>query len=464
MTWWDAVRAWFDGKRQTAFPKPADAAPEQKTVYTGRADWISKRVNLPTSMSSGELAAEWDAKIRAQAFFSARVAQGHVLDKLREVSDAFSRGEIGQAEARTMLKRFLRAEGLDDGSAGLKNLASTARLNLILEQNARMAAAVGQYQEGMDPDVKDFFPCWRYIGSTAMNPRDSHAKYAGHVYRKDDPIWHKIFPPSDFGCKCSVENCDEPPEKSPARVELPDSGFHFDPAHAFEDFDLSSINDAKLREETRQGLNQIMAEKHAVFNNIDFRNDNKPRQELQAGLDAVGNVWSRPELKNIPVDFMKDSNPNLAGVTHVDGAGQVTAVKVFSNSPHPALTFVHETGHVIDKVLLTSPKMKKAKQELLNLLKSTDEYKRLVEQREQLLKKPKLTRKQKNALIIFDYKISDEELLARAYTQVVSKNKSGKLLEEFRNSVKLAHSDYFESVDVEIQEKFEAILKGVGLL
>ena len=297
-----------------------------------------------------------------------------------------------------------------------------------------------------------------------MNPRDSHAKYAGHVYRKDDPIWHKIFPPSDFGCKCSVENCDEPPEKSPARVELPDSGFHFDPAHAFEDFDLSSINDAKLREETRQGLNQIMAEKHAVFNNIDFRNDNKPRQELQAGLDAVGNVWSRPELKNIPVDFMKDSNPNLAGVTHVDGAGQVTAVKVFSNSPHPALTFVHETGHVIDKVLLTSPKMKKAKQELLNLLKSTDEYKRLVEQREQLLKKPKLTRKQKNALIIFDYKISDEELLARAYTQVVSKNKSGKLLEEFRNSVKLAHSDYFESADVEIQEKFEAILKGVGLL
>lgn len=259
MTWWDAVRAWFDGKRQTAFPKPTDAAPEQKTVYTGRADWISKRVNLPTSMSSGELAAEWDAKIRAQAFFSARVAQGHVLDKLREVSDAFSRGEIGQAEARTMLKRFLRAEGLDDGSAGLRNLASTARLNLILEQNARMAAAVGQYQEGMDPDVKDFFPCWRYIGSTAMNPRDSHAKYAGHVYRKDDPIWHKIFPPSDFGCKCSVENCDEPPEKSPARVELPDSGFHFDPAHAFEDFDLSAINDAKLREETRRGLEEINA-------------------------------------------------------------------------------------------------------------------------------------------------------------------------------------------------------------
>lgn len=259
MTWWDAVRAWFDGKRQTAFPKPTDTAPEQKTVYTGRADWISKRVNLPTSMSSGELAAEWDAKIRAQAFFSARVAQGHVLDKLREVSDAFSRGEIGQAEARTILKRFLRAEGLDDGSAGLKNLASTARLNLILEQNARMAAAVGQYQEGMDPDIKDFFPCWKYIGSSAANPRDSHAKYAGHVYAKDDPIWHTIFPPSDFGCKCSVENCDEPAEIAPKNVQTAESGFHFDPAHAFEDFDLSAINDAKLREETRRGLEEINA-------------------------------------------------------------------------------------------------------------------------------------------------------------------------------------------------------------
>ena len=51
------------------------------------------------------------------------------------VSDAYSRGEIGLGEARNTLKDFLRAEGYDDPrQAGMRNLASTGRLNLILKQ------------------------------------------------------------------------------------------------------------------------------------------------------------------------------------------------------------------------------------------------------------------------------------------------------------------------------------------
>ena len=136
----------------------------------------------------------------------------------------------------------------------MRNLASAARLNLILEQNARMGYAVGRWQEGMDPDVKERFPCWRYVGSTALSPRDSHARYAGHVYSKDDPIWHRIFPPSDFGCKCSVEDCDAPPEKAPKDVQPAHSGFAFDPAHAFEKFDLGSIKTIEGREKLHDGL------------------------------------------------------------------------------------------------------------------------------------------------------------------------------------------------------------------
>ena len=257
MTWWDAVKNWFAGKRSGSFPVPGEGTPDRKTEYNGATEWLAKRANLTTVMNSREIAEEWTAKARAQAFFSARVAEGHILERLRSVSDAFSRGEIGLAEARTELKRFLRAEGKDDGKGGLRNLASTARLNLILEQNARMSAAVGQYQAGMDPDILERFPCWRYIGSTALNPRDSHARYAGKVYRKDDPIWHKIFPPSDFNCKCSVEDCDEEPDKAPEEVEPPESGFEFDPAHAFEEFDLTEIQDDELRKKTEEGLTRM---------------------------------------------------------------------------------------------------------------------------------------------------------------------------------------------------------------
>ena len=256
MTWWDAVRIWLDGKREEKFPVPGASTPEPSVEYNGAAEWLAKRANLTTVMNSREIAEEWTAKARAQAFFAARVAEDHILERLRDVSDALSRGEIGLAESRTELTRFLREEGKDDGTSGLRNLASTARLDLILEQNARMAAAVGQYQAGMDPDIRERFPCWRYIGSTALNPRDSHARFAGKVFRKDDPIWHKIFPPSDFNCKCSVEDCDDEPDRVPETIEPPESGFTFDPAHAFEEFDLSSIRNEELRKKTEEGLRE----------------------------------------------------------------------------------------------------------------------------------------------------------------------------------------------------------------
>ena len=253
-SWWDAVRSWFRNGRKGGFPEPDRENPDQVQHFTGREDWISRRKNLTTSLGSQEISEELDAKIRAQAFFSARVAEGHILDRLREVSDAFTRGEIGQAEARTRLKQFLVSEGYDPQNGSLSNLASTARLNLILEQNARMGYAVGRWQEGMDPDVKERFPCWRYVGSTALSPRDSHARYAGHVYSKDDPVWHRIFPPSDFGCKCSVEDCDAPPEKAPKEITPPESGFAFDPAHAFEKFDLGSVKNDAARTNLHDGL------------------------------------------------------------------------------------------------------------------------------------------------------------------------------------------------------------------
>lgn len=304
MTWWDAVKNWLDEKREEKFPVPGASTPDPSTEYNGATEWLSKRANLTTVMSSREIAEAWTAKARAQSFFSARVAEDHILAELRKYSDAFSRGEIGQAEARTALKRFLIAEGKDDGTNGLRNLASTARIDLILTQNARMAAAVGQYQAGMDPDIKERFPCWRYVGSTALNPRDSHARYAGKVYRKDDPIWHTIFPPSDFNCKCSVEDCDEEPDKTPEKIEPPESGFEFDPAHAFEEFDLSAISDVTFRNRVAETLERkydmSLSDKLKAFFG------KKKKKDEQPDFDAKSLERAQMETRKILPDAYVD--------------------------------------------------------------------------------------------------------------------------------------------------------------
>lgn len=157
-----------------------------------------------------------------------------------------------------------------------------------------MAAAAGQYQAGMDPDIKERFPCWRYIGSTALVPRDTHARFAGKVFRKDDPIWHKIFPPSDFNCKCSVEDCDDEPDEAPQDVESAESGFAFDPAHAFEEFELSAINDNTLRKKTEDGLKHILSENKTSGL---LRNREKRKTQWQTAYQNRLERWEKETRK-----------------------------------------------------------------------------------------------------------------------------------------------------------------------
>lgn len=202
--------------------------------------YIKHRQSKTNSLSSRGISKTVPAKIRAHCFFSARVAEERILAKIREVSDAFSAGTLSQSEARHRLRSWLKGQGLDDGSAGIKNLASTARIDLILKQNKRMAVSVGKYAQDRDPAVEERFPCWKY--HAGRNPRDAHRDLDGKVFRKNDPIWQKIFPPWEFNCNCWVENSDEEPENESVSAALapppPASGFEFDPADAFEDFRL----------------------------------------------------------------------------------------------------------------------------------------------------------------------------------------------------------------------------------
>ena len=303
---------------------------------------------------------DFEARQRAHAFFSARVAEGHILERLRGISDAYSRGEIGLAEARTRLKKFLRGEGKDDGTNGLRNLASTARLNLILEQNTRMAAAVGRWQVSMDAEIRDRWPCWRYIGSTARNPRDTHARFAGKVFRKDDPIWHKIYPPSDFGCKCDVEDCDEEPDKAPKTVEPPPSGFAFDPAHAFEEFDLGRIKDEALRKKTEEGLREkfgVFKEKRLAPSGTPVSNalevqvrDKKLKESVNHAIDTINSIHGDGTLMETPILGRAPGGGALGCFSRYvqDGRVSQTEIKISRAGEHPCMTTVHEIGHLID--------------------------------------------------------------------------------------------------------------------
>ena len=226
-------------------------------------NYISRRVNLPTAKSHADLGSDVEPRIKAQAFFSARVAEAHILDRLREVSDGYSRGEFGLGEARNRLKDFLQAEGYDPHQGGMRNLASTARLNLILKQNAAMAKAAGEWKRMHDPDAMKVFPYVRYHARNDGRTRSEHAHLDGMIFRKDDPFLSTHTPPWEFNCRCWLEEITEKeagrtpelirPPTPPDKVTVDSrSGFSFDPAHAFEKFDLQSVKNPEVRGDIRE--------------------------------------------------------------------------------------------------------------------------------------------------------------------------------------------------------------------
>lgn len=267
-------------------------------------EWLAQRQNVPTTLSSRHLslAADFPARAKAQAFFSARVSSANILDAFREQVQRLTAGEIDYATARMQLKTFLAAQGIPADDVGMTdspppgvsledwkarreitNLASTRRLDLVLRQNTGMAQAVGRRQVSMEPTIRERWPYYRYIARMDGRERPEHGRLNNLVLRKDDPFWRTHTPPWEFGCRCDIEDADEEdarrygtgqttaggkvsnPATGQTAEALPnESGFEFDIDAAMssrpEDYDWGAIRNGVLRERAERHAAEYMSE------------------------------------------------------------------------------------------------------------------------------------------------------------------------------------------------------------
>ena len=275
-------------------------------VQGAEKKFIESRVNLPTDKGSAEIARDIPAVIRARAFFSARVAEAHILERFREISDRYSSGEISRDEARHLLRQFARSEGKDDGTQSLRNLASTARLNLILDQNAKMARAVGQYEAMHRPANLQMFPYVIYRASVgSKHPRGSHRQFDGKVIAKNDPWLKNHWPPWEFGCNCDLQNCTAkkaaglPGLTDEDRKVASQSGFEFDPSTAFEEFDCSVIQRAGMMGEVREEA-EIEFGSQISFKNGKASFEDKGFHTFEDEGRGSALLWKNENLPQVP--------------------------------------------------------------------------------------------------------------------------------------------------------------------
>ena len=173
------------------------------------AQIILEKAILPTHLSSSEIRGQIAASIRRRAILSARTFQEPYLIRMRDVLAQVASGQTDDATARTALKSWLDATGyLPDAPGTLTDLASTKRVQLILDTQRTMANNVALIQ-GEDPAARAEFPAWELVSiGLRKRPRgdwperwrqagestgwEGAAQGTRMAARKDSPIWQAL--------------------------------------------------------------------------------------------------------------------------------------------------------------------------------------------------------------------------------------------------------------------------------
>jgi hypothetical protein len=101
----------------------------------------------------------------------------------------------------------------------------------------QMAYSQGKYKQ--QKLISDIYPSWKYSQIERSTKRHDHSLLNNKVFRHDDPIWKKIYPPSGFGCKCSVIPIKE-------NSNLQDGSQYLDELNDSKDFQMTPLDAWKV--------------------------------------------------------------------------------------------------------------------------------------------------------------------------------------------------------------------------
>ncbi|MBB96934.1 MAG: hypothetical protein CML68_20345 [Rhodobacteraceae bacterium] len=147
----------------------------------------------------------------ARDFVVAKAMRNDILELIRTEMDlALSEGGTlarFQADLEPALRKagwWGRQQMTDPltGETQEVQLGSLRRLRTIYDTNMRTAHAAGHWARIQR--TKKAFPYLHYIQIERPSKRHDHERFHDKIWRVDDPVWLRIYPPNGFFCGCHV--------------------------------------------------------------------------------------------------------------------------------------------------------------------------------------------------------------------------------------------------------------------
>lgn len=161
---------------------------------------IRGRRRLPTALGHADLQRLGPA-LRRRALILARVTEVEILDKVdRSLQRLVAGASTGPgdytnpATIRAELKQLLA--GLDyqpdpERVGTISDLRTDARLNLIIDTEAKMAAGRGQYIQANDPDSLAVFPAQELVRVESREVPRGYERRKGAIVAREPDYWPK---------------------------------------------------------------------------------------------------------------------------------------------------------------------------------------------------------------------------------------------------------------------------------
>jgi SPP1 gp7 family putative phage head morphogenesis protein len=279
--------------------------------------------------------------VHAHSFTVAHVATMDILKDIRKELDNVIKKGLTLKEFKKNLPGIMERKGWTGAKAPW-------RLDNIFRTNLASSYNTARYSQQLE--VAKSRPYWRYNAILDQKTREAHRRMNGRVYRFDDPIWQKWYPPVGFRCRCYVRTLSESQLKKSGLNVQTEPPVMPDGLPAAPDTGFGNGNIQNGLESWKPDLAKYTAQETALINTVQTETDNlltaaerlvkrdsqTYNRTVELDIDELDAMWAKDAQFYIPrggggaemagrlegnVKYFKTGKPIEMPLVHIDKDG-----------------------------------------------------------------------------------------------------------------------------------------------